>query len=349
MYVRRHTIAILATLALALTPGAAPLFAQKTDVIIMVNGDHVTGEIKTLDRGRLTYKTDDMGTLSVKWDKVLRVTSRDFFELELQAGDKYFGELSPGLADRLLVVSLLGVSDTLAMEEIVRIAPIEATFFQRVDGYIDLGFTYQSANKNTLLTLGAEARYRGRKWSSKATLTSYVQSTEAQEAAITSNTISLEGQRFLGNRWSALSSIKLEQDDEQELDRRILTQAGGGLFFLQTNRALAQASAGLTWSNERYTGTGSVANSMEAFVTADAAYFQLDSPKTDLTGKLSFYPSLTDWGRVRIDFESRLSHELFSDFTIVLSISDKYDSRPGSTTTEAQNTFGTTLSIGYTF
>ena len=41
---------ILVTAAVAVVLGAASLSAQKTDVIILINGDHVTGEIKKLER-----------------------------------------------------------------------------------------------------------------------------------------------------------------------------------------------------------------------------------------------------------------------------------------------------------
>ena len=42
-------------------------FAAKTDTLTMNNDDRVTCEIKSLSFGRLTVKTSDMGTLSVKW------------------------------------------------------------------------------------------------------------------------------------------------------------------------------------------------------------------------------------------------------------------------------------------
>jgi hypothetical protein len=46
-----------ALLAIALLSPAVPAVAQKTDVIELVNGDRVTGEIKTYDQGRLTVDT----------------------------------------------------------------------------------------------------------------------------------------------------------------------------------------------------------------------------------------------------------------------------------------------------
>ena len=53
----------------ALVAGAADA-APKTDVIEFLNGDHLTGEVKSLQQGILTFKTDMMSTVSIKWEHV---------------------------------------------------------------------------------------------------------------------------------------------------------------------------------------------------------------------------------------------------------------------------------------
>ena len=44
--------------------------AAKTDIVIVVNGDSLTGEVKSLERGRLRFKTDATDTISIEWDDV---------------------------------------------------------------------------------------------------------------------------------------------------------------------------------------------------------------------------------------------------------------------------------------
>ncbi len=51
---------------------------------MMNNGDYITGEVKKLQFGILFFKTDDMGTLQIEWEKVMHVISKDYFEVELQ-------------------------------------------------------------------------------------------------------------------------------------------------------------------------------------------------------------------------------------------------------------------------
>src|SRR5271170_6767954 len=81
----------LVPLLAALLAGRAE--ADKTDVVVLLNGDHLTGEIKGMSRGQLDFKTDDAGRFSIEWVKIARVTSKHIFEVELSSGKKYYGTL----------------------------------------------------------------------------------------------------------------------------------------------------------------------------------------------------------------------------------------------------------------
>ncbi len=95
---------------------AAPLFARdKSDVIIMNNGDRVTFEIKGLDADTLFISVDYiLNTLSVDWSKVDHVESKQMFIVKTQDGLVYSGALStpttPG--GRAVKLQILEVSDT---------------------------------------------------------------------------------------------------------------------------------------------------------------------------------------------------------------------------------------------
>ena len=75
----------------AVIGGATPLPAQKTDVVVLPNGDRITGEIKGVSRGKLDYSTDDAGRISIEWEKIVRVTSRQSYEVTLRSGQRLFG------------------------------------------------------------------------------------------------------------------------------------------------------------------------------------------------------------------------------------------------------------------
>jgi hypothetical protein len=333
---------------IALSLAASPLHGQKTDVIILENGDNITGEIKELSRGRLSYSTDDMGTVSIEWDHILRITSAEYYEVELTSGDKYFGQIDPAVEPRRMVLRISTFSDTLSMASVVRLIPIEATFWQRLSGYIDLGFNFQQANLLRELALTGQVKYRTRKTFNILDFETYFQNQETA-SEITRNSLSYEVNRFVANKWTALASIGLEESSQRELDRRIGLGVGGSHILTQTNHGFLRALAGLQWINEQFTGEEGTSNNLEAAFGVQGDYYLFDSPKTDISSTLSILPNLTDFGRVRLDFDARLSYELLSDFTIALTVSEKFDSRPPAETATNKNEFSTTLSVGYKF
>ena len=215
--------ATLLAAALATVP-ALPLHAQKTDVVTLRNGDAITGEVKELQRGLLKYSTDDMGTIYIEWNRLARVTSRNYFEVELESGLKYFGTLDPPAQDGKVVVSLV-VPDTLELLEIVQITRIKATFWSRLSGFVDVGFSYAKANKNGQFTASGEVKYRGRKWAGSLKGESYFQDQESSDLT-SRNSLSFTIQRFLGNKWAAGGNVGAEQNQELQLEGRFSVGAG---------------------------------------------------------------------------------------------------------------------------
>jgi hypothetical protein len=75
---------------------ATPIFArQKTDVLVMRNGDRMTCQIKGLDAGVLYVSFDYIdGTTSVQWSKVARLESNQLFIVNTEDGSVYTGRLN---------------------------------------------------------------------------------------------------------------------------------------------------------------------------------------------------------------------------------------------------------------
>ena len=326
--------------------GASPLLAQKTDILVLKRGDAITGEVKELNRGKLSYKTDDMGTLSVEWDKVAHLTSTNYFDVENRFGTRYFGRLAASEEQGELLI-ILADTVRVRMTNIVAISRIRASFWSRLDGYVDLGIDFQKANNNRQLNGSGEVKYRGEKWASRLNGSTYFQRQEGADQT-SRNNLSLNGQRLFGNHWSALAFGAVEQNQQLGLDLRQTIGAGVTREFIHTNRMTFMAVASLAYANEDYTDEEDKTNTVQLPLGAEYQFFLFDSPKTDLSSDLTVVPILNDLGRWRIDFNVRVSYELISDFTIGFSFFDNFDSRPPSATAST-NDYGLTFSIGYTF
>src|SRR5277367_2886478 len=75
---------------------ATPAFARESnDVVVMKNGDHLTGEIKGLEAGVLYMSMEYiLGTSSVQWSKVARLESTQLFLVKTEDGLVYSGTLN---------------------------------------------------------------------------------------------------------------------------------------------------------------------------------------------------------------------------------------------------------------
>ena len=72
-----------------------PLFARdKTDSLVMKNGDHMTCEVKGLSAGVLYVSFDYIdGTTSLDWSKVAQLESKQLFVVKTEDGSVYTGTL----------------------------------------------------------------------------------------------------------------------------------------------------------------------------------------------------------------------------------------------------------------
>jgi hypothetical protein len=322
------------------------LVAQKTDTLRLKNGDRLVGEVKGLNHALLRYSTDNLSTVSIEWDAVASLVSRSAFEVELQSGLKHYGRLATAPAGYLVVAGAV-VADTLPLGLVVHIVPMSQRFWSRVDGYVDVGFTYQQANHNLQLTLGSEASYRGPRMMAKVHGSHFVQNQDSLDATSRSSLTFLE-QAFLPNRWIAGLTQGYERNEELELIGRVKLGIGGGHYMVQNEVMEFTLGAGAVLLHERYLGQEDGSSTIEGQLNAEFNAFRYNSPKLDLSTTLSVYPGITDWGRVRIDFDTRISYELIKDFFLTLSIFERFDSRPPSETA-AKSDFGTTLSISWSF
>lgn len=327
--------------------------AAKTDVLVLRNGDRITGEVMSLSRGKLDYKTDDAGRLTIEWVKVAHLTSSQVFEVEVASGVKYLGRLAAADVEGALVVEGVRV-DTLAISSVVRMSELETAFLRRMRAHLDVGLTIAKANQATTFTMAGEALYRGSKYGGLLSFNSYVQGQEST-ATTTQNGISLQGIRFLPDRWSAFLVAQSAQNDELNLDLRVTVGGGMGRFLHQSNQSSVAAGAGLVVARERYapdtegSGVGDTTDTnVDVQLSAQWDTFRYDSPKLDVSTSLNLYPSLTTLGRVRGDFSLRLKYELFADFNVGLNLTDSFDSRPPEEDA-SHNDYIASFTIGWSY
>jgi hypothetical protein len=302
---------------------ARAAIAEKTDVLVLDNGDHLTGEIKGMSRGKVDFKTDDAGRLSVEWTKVAQVTSIHPFEVELASGVKYYGVLqSP--EDKQLQVGT-EAKDVFPGIEIVTITPMDDWFWARVKASLDLGFTLAKSNKAMTLSGDGEFAYRGQHFGGALDFNTYVQN-DKNSTAVGQASVNLTGTYYF-TKWRL--ALQLGADHNDELDLRLRLDLGGGVAYpvLRNNSMELWLSGGLVGVRELYT-SGTPNFNLAAYVGGQWEVFHYDTPKLDAGISVQFLPVLTELWRLRGNTTVKVKYELFYNFNVGVNFSFTFDTQP---------------------
>lgn len=317
-----------AVLALLLALAAVPVIAQKTDVITLVNGDRITCEIKELERGLMRVKTDSAGTLYIEWLDIVTVRSDKHFFVETASGILAFGSLRTTAGGSGLEVKADGRSVEVKQSSVVRVAPVEDTFWARMSGAVSFGFSFKKANDDVQLNFGAGGTYRSAIHTYSLDLSALVSSRNS-EPATERYVGSFSHEGYLGSNWTTLSRANFEQNTELDLRLRGLLLAGGAYHFVNTNRTIFQTAAGLALNNESYfTVDREKRTSLEIFVAMGYDFFKFNTPKADVSIQATVYPSLTEKGRVRTTLDGKIRWEIIADLNWVITVYSSTDSQP---------------------
>jgi hypothetical protein len=295
----------------------------------MNNGDHITGEIKKMQFGIITYKTDDAGTLSIQWNKIKHMISTDIFEVDLADGRIYFGSLDTTYSVRQMVVRGKDETKFLFKKYVVKIVPIKDTFWDILDGYIKLGFNFTKSTNTGQFTVGGNAKFKRKIDNTELNLNSIISFREDQQTSKNQD-LRLTYQRLLLHKWLLFGSIGLEQNTELGIQLRAITNAGLGYGIIQSNRDVFYGLAGLSINRENYIDTTDSATNLEGLLALNYQLFIYDSPKASLNTDIVAFPGITDWGRIRVNYNITLSWEIIIDLFWELSAYYSYDNKPSA-------------------
>ena len=319
----------------------------KTDVVIFNNGDRLTGEVKSLERGRLRFKTDATDTISIEWSDVAFLSSDQNIQVETEMGNRYFGHIVRSEKEFNLIVETAAGPTELENADVVLMTPIEQAGISRLDGDATAGYNFTKASELTQMNLGLELDFRIETRIISLDLDSLVTDSQDNESS-QRQSLAFHYRRLLPNRWTYGGVISLDRNDELGIDLRTSVGGGGGRILIQTNRSNLALEGGLLVSREDISGSASDEESLEAFGTLTWDWFRYDSPELDLSTSLQVIPNLTDTGRVRGEFDTKLKWEMIEDLFWELSYYNSYDSRPAAAGA-AKNDYGVITSLGYDF
>lgn len=342
---RRPIPAILTILMTLVAPGAAQ--AAKTDVVVLVNGNAVTGEIKSLDFGALRYSTDSMGTVNVDWEDIVAITSNQDLQIEITDGNRYYGKLITTETRFTVRIRTETAEVSLPTSKIVRITPIERVdkFWQRIEGSFSLGLQTQKSSEVTTSYVDLDLGYRTREYLLGLRANSSVTDQPDRETSARQG-LSLNYQRFGSNRWFTDWFTGWEKNDELGINGRVSLGGALGRYIVQNNTNQLSLTAGVQAARESFIGIEQSTTNAEGRIEARYLHRRLE-PEASFRMTVTAYPLLEDLSSYRSEADLTWRREFAEDLFLDLTLGYSFLSDPPEGA--ARDDYALTTSLGYSF
>ncbi len=350
MDIKKRLFVLTISTIVVLVAGSAEA-KRKDDVVVMSNGDTLTGEIKELEHGELVFKSAYMkDSVHLDWKRVRSIRSQDAFIVSFSDGRRLTGTIekrpSEQQSDFVVVANEQPVQTTAL--EVIRIQPQEVSLLNQLTGSVNYGFSFAGGNSRTVnSSLGADAGFSTEKNSVRLATSSQF---DSQDHTNNTNRVTFDSEytRSLNQKWVAAGLVSLLKSNQQDLKLRSTYGGAIGRRLIQTDKTSVLAFGGAAFSHESYIpqpNTEPVRNNTEALLGITFNTFRFKT--LSLTSQALLFSSLNDPGRFRFSSQSNLRIELVRNSTWNLQVYENYDTRPP--VIAPQNDLGVTTSLGWTF
>jgi putative salt-induced outer membrane protein YdiY len=327
--------------------------AQRRDVVVMKNGDQITGKVKKLDHGQLFIETPYVvDPIPVDWLQVERVESTAQFQVEMSDGKRIVGVIQKRPAAERAAGDF-SVTNPAAGETLVQAADVvgiqsqKSNVWRQVKGNLGLGLSYDSGSTETALNLNAASSYTSTRFTLSESLSSTINArsgvdTSNRQDISTTSAIFLTRHAFVGNVADFLIS------NQQSITLRQTYGGGYGRYFVRTNTTQLSWLGGMVYVKEAFdpsAGQNTDDQNLEGLVNLEYDWFRFNT--SELSASLQIFPGLSDPGRLRTNLNAGYMVKFTHDLGLQLNLWDTFDNRPPVDATK--NQFGVSTSFNLTF
>ena len=320
---------------------------EKTDVIVLKNGDHLTGRIISAQYGQLELSSRFSGPVSIEWRAIQSINSKYMFRVDQVGGQHFEGLISTNSDRDELIVHTITGDVAIPMEKVTQVLPYESNFWQRVYGSVSLGYSFAKISSVGQTSFEFNARYAGPNL--EATLDASALATQNGSGTSTSQeeiSSTVFFPRPSGNFWGYIGD--LQRNRSLGVDGRAVLGTVIGHHLVETATARVAGYMGVVYDQEWPAGSSGGHSSLEGAFGGVWRVFQFDYPKVSLDSSLVVYPSITESPRYRVSANVSLSTKISARFAIKLSGYLSYDSKPPEASATGTD-YGVVTSLSYQF
>lgn len=328
------------------------------DVIVLKDGDRITGKIVKKDGADVTIDSKNFGKVTLKWDSVASVEGQESLNVVLEGDKTVKGVLQAkdgkvevvGAGESVPVTAVVALRDDAEEKAYQRMLRPRILDLWAITGGINLAGTKGNAATSTFTTPVNFVRA-----SRTSRTTAYFNSIRASATIDGRNESTAEAVRG-GWAYSRTIRKKLfatlfndnEYDRFQSLDLRTVLGSGLGYEFWKGERGRLALVGGAAWNREKFSPAERAAftrNSTEAYWGNDLAY-KLNG-RTNLTQAFRMFNNLSNSGEYRMNFDIGATMALTKWLNWNVALSDRYLSNP--VPGRKKNDFLYSTGFGFTF
>lgn len=298
----------------------------QNDTIQLKNNNVLAGEIKSISKGVLTFKTSYSDKdFKIKFHKVKGLVVQRKCLVILTRGRRRFGNIKTDNGGNIIIRLEDNSIESFNLDEVITLDEVDDNFWSRIKGSIDLGYNFTKANNNSQFTIGGNLNYVDKRWLIEGDIS--VLNSRQDNADKTKRTdANLEFIRILPRKWYLLGNIPFLANTEQALEGRINPGVSFGKFLISTNKLYLGLSVGLTYNIEEYADESLNKTSSEALLSTSFNMFDFED--INLKTDIKLYSSLSEKKRTRVDYDVTLKYDLPLDFYLKLGFTLNYDNQP---------------------
>jgi hypothetical protein len=320
------------------------------DVVVLDNGDRITGELQKLDSGKLELKTSYAGTIDLTWERVAEITTDTHFDVEAESGRRWRGKLQPGTGELEVVDEDVSNAVPLLAVKSIAAVPEDPGWLAPLSGTFDVGLSLARGNSRlNQSSARMDANYRTGTYQVQVELSSLfadqidTQSTSRHYGAI-------QYDRYFSPQGFTFLLANFERDERRSLNLRSTYGGGLGWKLVESRDHEVSLLGGFTLVSEQF--RADPAAGMRPPSGSGEGLFGLNlrnniANGAEFVNKFLVTPNLLNPGRYRLSLESEVRMPLFGRYTWSLQLYNRFDSEPP--VQAKRNDYGAISSLGVTF
>jgi putative salt-induced outer membrane protein YdiY len=319
-----------------------PADMPAADIVVLKNGDRLTGTVKSLADGKLVFTSPAAGDVMIPLAEIQTLTTSAPVEVLTQGGETVKRRITGILGGQLQLEGLPGLN----LDQLDKINPPPVKW----TGSIHIGASVTSGNTNTRsATAQAEASRRTQddRITAKAAWDYQEDKVAPGDWNLSKRKVQglLQYDYFLDRRTYLFANTAAMGDTPADIDLRYTVNGGVGYQWVETAELKLSTELGAGWFYENYRSAQPTEDYMAVNAAGHLAWEFTKGVK--LLDDLHVFPSLEDKDDVYLTNNLRVQLGLTGSMFVQAGWKLEYDNTPASGRERVDNTY--TLSVGWSF